>query len=291
MTLETLAACPVCGSNQFDHLLNAIDHTATGESFQVERCRSCNLALTNPRPSASDIGKYYHSKKYISHTGGSSSLLDQVYRRVRAYSIQKKLDLISHYQKAGNLLDFGCGTGEFLLAANLRGWTTVGVEPSPEARQKTDRSLNIHNSLAQVNGAFDVITLWHVLEHVHDLNGTLNKLRSLLNPAGTIFIAVPNHESPDAQHYQEHWAGYDVPRHLWHFAKPSMLKLLAQHNLKTLTAVPMKFDAYYVSLLSESNRRPGKDITNIFLGLVNGLKSNLAAGPDNYSSLIYIASA
>jgi 2-polyprenyl-3-methyl-5-hydroxy-6-metoxy-1,4-benzoquinol methylase len=289
MALETVDACPVCGSNQFEYYLTATDKTVTGESFKLHRCKSCKLVVTNPRPKQSDISKYYQSKDYISHTGGGTSALDRIYRTVRNYSIQKKLKLIARYNTSGSLLDYGCGTGQFLLTAKQKGWLCAGVEPSSEARQKIHSSLTVHESLETITTKFDVITLWHVLEHVHDLNGTLTKLRTLLNPGGTIFIAVPNHGSPDAQHYGEHWAGYDVPRHLWHFVKEPMAKLISRHQLKPFAIEPMKFDSYYVSMLSELHRKPGNRLASMLLGFFNGLRSNLAAAPDNYSSLIYIA--
>ncbi len=132
--------------------------------------------------------------------------------------------------------------------------------------------------------------MWHVLEHVHDLNETLAKLRSLLTNNGTVFIAVPNHESYDAQLYKNYWAGYDLPRHLWHFSKENIKTLLTRHNLKLQAIVPMRFDAYYVSLLSEGYKNPAKSsLIKSASAFTRGLISNLKAGKDNHSSLIYIA--
>ena len=289
MSFETVSVCPVCNNADLDSFLSAVDHTATGERFELIRCSQCDLAITSPRPTSASISRYYQSTQYISHTRGGSSLTDRIYRAVRHYSISKKLSLIRRYQQTANLLDFGAGTGEFLLAARRAGWNCSGVEPSPEARTRIHQDIDVYESLRGLNSRFNVITLWHVLEHVHELNDTLAKLISLLEPDGTLFIAVPNRDSYDAHHYGKYWAGYDVPRHLWHFTKPSMLRLLSRHQLKVADILPMKFDAFYVSLLSNSYQRPTARLVNIASAIFNGLKSNMLAGPDNYSSLIYIA--
>jgi 2-polyprenyl-3-methyl-5-hydroxy-6-metoxy-1,4-benzoquinol methylase len=217
-------------------------------------------------------------------------VIDEVYRTVRSITLKSKLRLINKYQSKFNLLDYGCGTGEFLATCKDVGWSVQGVEPSDDARIKNRRDLHVVDDLSKVNTQVNAITMWHVLEHVHDLNETLAKLRSLLTNNGTIFIAVPNHESYDAQYYKNSWAGYDVPRHLWHFNKENIKSLLTRHNLRLQAIVPMKFDAYYVSLLSEGYKNPGKSgpIKSI-AAFTRGMISNLKAGKDNHSSLIYIA--
>jgi 2-polyprenyl-3-methyl-5-hydroxy-6-metoxy-1,4-benzoquinol methylase len=289
MALESIDACPVCANRQFTLLLKATDFTTTGEQFNITQCSQCGLISTNPRPTRASIGKYYESPKYISHTDGSNSVTDRIYRSVRGYATKTKLDLIRRHQASGTMLDYGCGTGAFLEAALKQGWTCTGVEPAIDARKRIAPQIDVHANIQSVKKSFNVITLWHVFEHVHDPNETLQLLTQRLSPGGTIFIAVPNPESFDAKHYREYWAGYDVPRHLWHYTKGSMNRLLTHHKLKIQRVVPMKFDAYYVSLLSESYRRPGKGLLNMTTAFVNGIRSNLKAGNDNYSSLIYIA--
>jgi 2-polyprenyl-3-methyl-5-hydroxy-6-metoxy-1,4-benzoquinol methylase len=289
MELESVNTCPVCGGAKFEFFLDAIDHTATGESFRLNQCTDCRLILTNPRPTQETIEKYYISDRYISHTGGGSTLFDRIYRTVRNYTIDQKLSLIKKYKEPGSLLDYGCGTGEFLKGAITKGWSASGVEPSSTARARINAGINIYRGLSDVKGKYDIITLWHVLEHVHELNPTLTTLRSLLNPGGMLFVAVPNSSSYDASHYGAQWAGYDVPRHLWHFTKKPMIKLLSNHGLNVRQIRGMKFDSYYVSLLSENYRHPGKRLSNFTRGCITGLRSNLQARPDNYSSLIYIA--
>lgn len=289
MQLEGVDTCPVCGNLQFSHLVTATDFTVTHEAFNIVKCSHCGLAITNPRPTSSSIDRYYRSANYISHTGGSKGMVDRIYRAVRTYSIKKKLKLISTHIPKGKLLDYGCGTGEFLQAAKTEGWQCTGVEPSAEARQKIQTGIQVYPQLSDYTGEFDAITLWHVLEHVHDLDHTVSSLKQRLRTGGIIFIAVPNHESHDAQHYGSYWAGYDVPRHLWHFTKGSLKSLLSKHGFKLLDIQPMKFDAFYVSLLSESYKSPHSRIAGAINAFTTGVRSNQKALTDNYSSLIYIA--
>jgi 2-polyprenyl-3-methyl-5-hydroxy-6-metoxy-1,4-benzoquinol methylase len=288
--LEQVIACPICGEKEFSKQFDTLDYTTTRESFTITRCNHCSLLLTNPRPTKESIGKYYESDKYISHTGGGAGLIDTLYRAVRARTLRAKLNLVNSYQSKFNLLDYGCGTGEFLATCKDAGWTVTGVEPSDDARIKIRNDIPVVADLTQVQTHVNAITLWHVLEHVHDLNETLARMRSLLTNNGTVFIAVPNHESYDARHYRNFWAGYDVPRHLWHFNKENIKTLLTRHNLRLQAIQPMKFDSFYVSLLSESYRHPGKSgFARAISAFTTGLLSNIKAGRDNHSSLIYIA--
>jgi len=288
--LEQVSVCPICGEKDFTKQLETLDYTTTRESFVIQRCDRCSLLLTNPRPSIDTIGKYYQSDKYISHTGGGDSLLDNIYRAVRSRTLKSKLRLINKYQSKFNLLDYGCGTGEFLATCKDAGWTVSGVEPSDEARAKVRKDISVVSELAKVDTQVNAITMWHVLEHVHELTETLARLKSLLTNNGTIFIGVPNPESYDARYYKSFWAGYDVPRHLWHFNKENIKTLLTRHNLRLQAIHPMKFDAFYVSLLSEGYKHPGKSLTSKAVSaFTRGMFSNFKAGRDNHSSLIYIA--
>jgi 2-polyprenyl-3-methyl-5-hydroxy-6-metoxy-1,4-benzoquinol methylase len=205
-----------------------------------------------------------------------------------------KFELLNKYQKSGNLLDFGCGTGEFLAHCQRRKWNITGVEPSENARVKASQNIGkpVASNLNEVdNERFDAITLWHVLEHLHELESDLRKIVALLKKDGTIFIAVPNHQSPDAKYYKKFWAGYDVPRHLWHFSKDTMNRLFEKVGLQMIEIKPMKLDAFYVSLLSEAYQNPqASKLSNGLNAFLQGVKSNTAAKVNNnYSSLVYIA--
>lgn len=296
MALESVTTCPLCTGTDFELFNHCTDFTATKEEFSIIKCTTCNFLMTSPRPDSNSIGEYYKSEDYISHSTTAKSPLDKLYRKVRSLTLRWKLSLIQRQKGKGKILDYGCGTGEFLNACKKANWDCYGVEPSNAARQKAIEltSLTISASLANLHqDKFDTITLWHVLEHIEDLNEKLLALKSILAVDGTIFIAVPNHESSDALKYQSHWAGYDVPRHLWHFSKENMKTLFAKHKLNLVDIIPMKQDSFYVSLLSERYQHPTTPIVlNLLRAILTGLKSNLAARKDrNYSSLVYIAKA
>ena len=285
--------CPACGTSDWHHYLSCKDYTVSHETFNLKECRTCSLVVTSPRPLNDNLGKYYLSEDYISHTDKPASLLDRIYVFARSFALKWKIMIITQeLQGRKNLLDYGCGTGNFLKAAHHAGWTIAGVEPSPIARTAAQRNTGaaIAQSLDDLKDSFSVITLWHVLEHVPDLNETLVKLKSLLEETGTLFIAVPNHASYDGQRYKSIWAGYDVPRHLWHFTPDNMKILVSKHGLKLKRIVPMKLDAFYVSMLSEKYKNHQKlGPIQMIRAFFAGLQSNSQARKTGaYSSLIYI---
>jgi 2-polyprenyl-3-methyl-5-hydroxy-6-metoxy-1,4-benzoquinol methylase len=287
-------SCPVCGNNTFKDIFTCKDYTVSQESFTLIKCQECHFVITSPRPDDSTLGKYYLSDDYISHTNEAKSLIDKVYLVARNYTLAWKRKLILNHtnQVESKLLDYGCGTGAFINATTQDGWKAFGVEPSKEAREEAQRvtQSKVYESLNEIEGhVFNAITLWHVLEHVPDLNDLLQKLKSILAHNGTMFIAVPNHSSWDGNKYKEHWAGYDVPRHLWHFSHETMKTLLENNGLTLKEIIPMKLDAYYISLLSEKYKKGNTTISGMLNAFMNGLKSNiLAKRSSQYSSLIYI---
>jgi 2-polyprenyl-3-methyl-5-hydroxy-6-metoxy-1,4-benzoquinol methylase len=288
--------CPVCQANSFSKFLNCKDYTVSHETFQLILCQQCSLVITSPRPEAHELSKYYLSDAYISHANKSANLIDYVYKISRIFTLKWKYNLLTKYanldKSRTRILDFGCGTGSFLQECEKHKIRVAGIEPSEIARQQAQARIDGHiaSDIESLQGTFEVITLWHVLEHVEQLNETIVKLKHRLQENGTMFIAVPNPESPDAKKYQEHWAGYDVPRHLWHFPKRAMEQFLKKHNLKSIAIVPMKLDAYYVSLLSEKYKGDASKLSTITKAILTGWKSNqLARNNTEYSSLIYIA--
>lgn len=287
--------CPICHGTDLSAHLTCTDHTVSHETFQIVRCANCDLLITNPRPDDEELKKYYLSDTYTSHAKKGKSILDRAYLLARSFTIKWKLSLLQkHHDKNGSLLDFGCGVGEFLREAAKSAWQTTGVEPSEIARKNADPTVSrrIVPALQDIAGReprFDVITAWHVIEHVSDLNNTLQTLKQLLKDDGTIFIAVPNHNSWDARCYKSFWAAYDVPRHLWHFNINSMTRLLNAHSLSVAGIVPMRLDAFYVSLLSEKYKSNAMSFSGLAKSVFNGIRSNYLAGKKmEYSSLIYI---
>ncbi|PTM06013.1 MAG: methyltransferase [Bacteroidetes bacterium] len=272
--------------------LTVKDHSVSGEEFQLMENETYGFLETTPQPKEEMLSEYYKTEDYISHTDTKRNLFEKAYHLVRSLSLKRKLKLINSlgFEKK-NLLDIGCGTGDFLKTAKHDGWTVSGIEPNENARQiantKTDNEVyDVEQLLKFKKQSFDVITLWHVLEHLPKLDEQLSILKNLLKEKGTLIIAVPNHKSFDATHYNKFWAAYDAPRHLWHFNQISISKLFASINMKVIKTLPLKFDAYYVSLLSEKNR---SGFVNPLKAFWIGLLSNLKAKQSKeYSSLIYI---
>ncbi|MAP55667.1 class I SAM-dependent methyltransferase [Altibacter sp.] len=264
------------------------DYLVTGESFELRLDTQRQLLYTHPQPNESELTKYYDSAEYISHTDSHSSWLDRVYQIVKKYALRKKVSLICSIQEnKGHVLDIGAGTGDFLKAAKDKGWSVTGVEPNETARalsQKKDIEL-LKNLEAVTEKQFDVVTLWHVLEHLPDLETTVTKIESLVAPGGYLIIAVPNYRSYDAKYYGSFWAAYDTPRHLWHFSRDAM-KMLFSEKMKLKNVRPMLFDSFYVSLLSEKYKR--SDVFFLIRSFFIGLRSNIEAWrTKEYSSLIY----
>ena len=290
--METLNNCPICKSDQTTLFLTCIDHTVSRETFSIVQCNSCGFKFTNPRPEEDKLGAYYKSEDYVSHSNTKKGFINSTYQSVRKYTLLKKLELISKYYKTGKILDIGCGTGEFLNTCKSAKWETFGIEPDPDARKmaKDNFGLDVReeseiNNLS--NEGFDIISMWHVLEHVPRLNERIEDLKRLIKPDGVIIIAVPNCNSLDAKIYGENWAAYDVPRHLYHFTPKDIELVFKNHGLKMFKVLPMVFDSFYVSMLSEKIKT-GK--TNIIRSTWNGFRSNLSAlkSGKTSSSQIYL---
>ena len=290
--MQNLDNCPICNSSEFKPFISCVDNTVSRETFQIVQCVSCGFKFTNPRPEENELGKYYKSEEYVSHSNSKKGFINSTYQSVRKYTLLKKLQLISKFYKTGNILDIGCGTGEFLNTCKNAKWQTLGIEPDPDARQMGIQNFGLdireEAELRNLNDAsFDIITMWHVLEHVPKLNERVQELKRLIKPGGVIIIAVPNCNSLDAKIYKENWAAYDVPRHLYHFTPKDVDSLFALHGMKIFRILPMIFDSFYVSMLSEKikTRR-----TNIIRATWNGLRSNLHAlkSGKTYSSQIYL---
>lgn len=289
---ETLNECPVCSAANLKNHRVVKDYSISQESFNIMICENCNFQFTNPRPNAKEIGRFYQSEEYISHSDKANSPVNFVYKFARKYALSTKKNLINDVAKQtkGRILDYGCGTGHFLQTMDADGWKTYGIEPNEKAREIAKTKSKVKQTLEELdlkNKKFDVISLWHVLEHIHDLNETINVLKTVLKEKGKIVIAVPNIESYDQQVFQNEWAAYDVPRHLYHFSQETMKTLMLKHGLKVKKIYPMKLDSYYVSLLSNKYKHNKNKYLN---SIITGYKSNSYAkdNNNNYSSLIYI---
>lgn len=271
------------------HFLKVKDHSVSQETFDLYYDKILDMLVTHPQPSFENLGKYYESLNYISHTDGNSSLFEKLYQAVKNIALKNKLNLINGLSpKKGNILDIGAGVGDFLAFVKQNGWQTMGVEPSPKAKEiAIKKGVDFANETSDLqNQSFDIITMWHVLEHVPNLENQILELKRLLKPNGTLIVAVPNFKSFDAKHYKEFWAAFDVPIHFWHFSKTAIKLLFEKENIKLEKVLPMKFDAFYVALLSEKYKT-GK--MNYFKAFFIGLKSNWKARKTSeYSSHIYV---
>ena len=271
--------------------LTVKDYSVSGETFQLLYNKELEMLETFPQPSLAELPKYYVSENYISHTDSKRNLFEKAYHVIKGITLKRKLNLINTVSEVGKkLLDIGCGTGDFLQIAERNHWTVSGVEPNAEARKfanaKSNNVFDVDELINFEEHSFDVITLWHVLEHLPNLEQQISIYNKLLKPKGTLIIAVPNYKSYDAHYYQHFWAAYDVPRHLTHFSQASISKLINGFGLKVVHTLPMKFDAFYVSLLSEKYKS-GK--MNPFKAFLIGSRSNWKAmRSGEYSSLIYI---
>ncbi len=288
---QKIDKCPLCGSTDIRNFIICKDYLVSGESFAVNECIKCTFRFTNPRPQPSELEKYYRSDNYISHTNKASSLTHILYKFVRHFTLKSKMKLIDSLSDTGRILDVGCGTGEFLQVCSQGGWKIHGVEKDTFARKNAEKLLNIkiHEHLSDIprNGEFEMITFWHVLEHIPEFHEIIDLARKYLFRKGFLLLALPNHESFDAKKYKEFWAAYDVPRHLYHFNQANVRLLAKNHDLKLKSVIPMKMDAFYVSLLSEYNKTKRN---KYFKSAITGLKSNSYGKKNNmnYSSLIYL---
>jgi 2-polyprenyl-3-methyl-5-hydroxy-6-metoxy-1,4-benzoquinol methylase len=296
-SLETLENCPSCGGSHFIDTLSCIDHTYSKKEFSIVECKSCNLHFTNPRPDENGIGVFYDNPEYVSHTDTSKGLLFTLYGIVKGFTLGQKRKLLERIATTKSVLDYGAGSGDFSNELASNGWHVASFEPDVNARgliRGKNSSIELIDSLDELNTASkSIIALWHVLEHVHRLQETIQQFKRILTADGKLIIAVPNHTSYDARFYGENWAAYDVPRHLYHFNPETIETLMTSLGFKQIGMKPMWFDSYYVSLLSEKNSSSNGFINSLIgwgRALLIGSISNLRAIGDsrNCSSITYI---
>ena len=294
MTIISYDKCPLCKSNAIKKRFTCIDKFATGEEFDIYECDNCGLAFTQNIPDEKEIGRYYESPSYISHSNTNKGFVNTVYHLVRMIMLRNKARLVERLTilKNGNILDYGAGTGYFARTMANRGWNVIAIEKSEKARELALKEFGFKmqntDALADIKDKeLDVVTMWHVMEHIQDPDKMWNELHRILDDTGIAIIAVPNSISYDAQRYKEHWAAYDVPRHLWHFTPSSIMRWGEKHGFLLEKQLTMPFDGFYISMLSEQNR--GSRLHTI-RGFWNGFKGWIAQSKRRSasSSIIYV---
>ncbi|NOY49493.1 MAG: class I SAM-dependent methyltransferase [Chlorobi bacterium] len=287
----TISNCQICNNKVFIPLFSTKDHFFTGETFSVSQCGECGFVFTNPVPDKEKISEYYRTDKYLSHDTSGNGLMGNIYKIIRGLNLKNKSRLISKYKAKGRLLDIGSGTGEFLNYMKNKQFEAVGVEPEQKARDFAInnygldiRDESFFNKLPDKK--FDLISMWHVLEHVYDINTRLQQIHELLYEDGYFINALPMIDSPDSKKFGKYWAGLDLPRHLHHFSSITFSLLAKNNGFYIIDKYPMKFDAYFLSLLSHQAK---KNILAPIRGFLDGFISNSVAFKNkNYSSMIFV---
>ncbi len=290
--METLQNCPACGASEMRTHLQAKDYTVSKNTFNIVRCAACDLLFTNPRPEAEQASYFYQSENYISHSNTQKGFINKLYHAVRKITLKQKTNLIQGEQKGTkNLLDIGCGNGHFLHACQQDGWNTFGMELDPETAARaaalTGQSIFPNLQAIPEEPQFELISLWHVLEHVYEIDAYFEFFKKRINPGGKLLLALPNSKSFDADYFKEFWAAYDVPRHIYHFNPETIQSIAKKHGFKLAKQHGQIFDSFYIALLSHEYKTGSKKlIASFFVGLWSNLIAYFKTG--NYSSNIYI---
>ena len=270
-----------------NYYCTAKDRLVTGELFSVYFDNERIVAKTKVNDDE-DMYRFYKSNDYHSHQLRPKSFIDYFYFLSRKIMMFFKYRIIYSKSKEVNLLDYGCGNGNFIKYLSNKSLKVTGIEKSLSS-QKVCRSkgLSVFSSVKQLGDAkFDVITLWHVLEHVINPQNCLRTLSDFLTKDGLFIVAVPNIQSADSQVFKEEWAGLDVPRHLWHFTPKGLISLLKKEKFILHKKHPLILDAYYISLLSAKRKKiPFPWVVSFIIGTASNL---MAFFTGNYSSSVYV---
>lgn len=283
--------CPWCDSEKTQIHLWVKDLFLTNEAFEIHECLKCGLLFTEPRPKPEEIGKYYQSEEYYSHQENKKGFVPRIYEAVKSVNLKTKYKMATKGLEPGRMLEIGCGAGDFLHTMEKHGWTCTGIEPSESAKEiatkKVKATLLYPQEIGQLEDeSFDLITMWHVLEHVDNLKEEIKQLQRLLKKGGRLVLALPNFKSADAQYYKEYWAAYDVPRHLNHFCRESINNIFKTTDFKRIKTDKLVWDAYYISFMSEKYMNHSLPLLK---GAWKGLRSNCKARKNGeWSSLVYI---
>jgi SAM-dependent methyltransferase len=270
-----------------------MDHLVSREEFELFKCPECGFIFTREYPAEPEIGRYYESENYISHDDRAKGIINRIYLVVRDIMLRRKLKLVISATglTQGNILDIGCGTGYFAGTMKKAGWDVTGIEPNEKARdfgvsRFGIKALSPDRISDLPDKSFNCITMWHVMEHLHDPYKYSDEINRLLKTEGICIAALPNSDSSDAGYYGSHWAAYDLPRHLWHFSSATVKLFWEKKDFEIVRIERLPLDVFYISVLSEKNI--GSKLPFI-KGLVTGGFFTLqsALNKNKCSSLIY----
>jgi len=288
--------CLVCGNDRLTQLFTAKDHLVSGETFVIRKCDACGFGFTADPPAEREIGRYYQSEEYISHSDKKQNLTELIYHLARNFMLRRKHRLVSEVTQkdSGTLLDIGSGTGYFASYMQNKGWKVTGIELNDQARNYSVTGLGITaippaEALNIPDKSTDCITFWHVIEHLYDPGMWMSEVKRILKDDGRCIIALPNLNSADAEWFGGQWAALDVPRHLWHFLPPSLIRLVEKYGFNCEKTRSLPLDIFYISALSYKNHGRRLSLlrgilTGVFLTAVSLFRKNRA------SSLIYVIS-
>ncbi len=269
----------------FKHFLSVQDHFLTQENFDLYRDESAGVLKTVPQPE--NIESYYESEDYLSHDDSQDSFFAKCYQFAKIWNLRSKKSLIGKYAVDGKILDIGAGVGDVVGVLKKSGYDAIGYEPSKKARlfaaRKGIELLDQTDSI--LPNSIKVISMYHVLEHVPDYKKQIDLIYNWLQEDGYLILALPNYNSFDAKWFKSYWAGYDVPRHLFHFNKLAVGNVF-QNKFKLISTKPMWFDSLYVSILSARyQKRKVPFIYGICIGLISNFAALFSKEP---SSLVYV---
>ncbi|TXF90398.1 class I SAM-dependent methyltransferase [Neolewinella aurantiaca] len=292
MSILHYDVCPLCKSSAIAEERKVKDHSITKEVFALWRCAACDFLFTQDPPVAEEAGRYYKGEEYISHSDNQEGLVNKLYHKARDFMLAQKYRLVNRVANGKRLLDYGTGTGYFTDFMVRKGYSAEGIEIDTEARKygadKFGITIRPPGALFNVLPAdsLDVITLWHVLEHLYEPQTYLARFRELLSDQGKLIVAVPNHKSKDAKAYGAYWAAYDVPRHLWHFSPATMRRMMESSGFRVVETHHMPLDPFYVSIMSQKYKTGGGLVSGGLKGLGSFFSSS--ADAERGSSVIYV---
>ena len=285
--------CPVCGHSSFKHFLNVPDWLVSKEVFELQQCEQCQFVFTANAPLEKDAGPYYNSEEYVEHSDTSSGLIYSVYHVARRAMLHYKYIKIKRLHAGKKLLDVGSGSGYFLNFMKKKGYNVTGVEISKKAVALCKKNFGIkaHSPSEfleeKLDTDYDIISLWHVFEHVYSYDAYFELFSKSLNNNGYLILALPNCDSQDARMNKSYWGAYDTPRHIWHFTSKTIELFAMGRGFKMIKKHRMPLDPFFNVMVSDSYK---DKFTFLPLTLLKGLYSYIISllNIEKSSSIIYI---